>query len=82
VTGPSKRAWPQPDAVLCGLEVAPEWRGRMFEQRLLGCLREELAQLGPTELVTISYLGPEAEQLKRLGFHGRVTTVRLLTIRP
>lgn len=74
--------WHGPDAVLCGLEVAPEWRDRTLERRLLGCLHRELARLGPTELVTISYQGMEGDHLRQLGFHSRAATVMLIAARP
>jgi transcriptional regulator with XRE-family HTH domain len=71
--------WPQPEAVLCGLEIVPDWRNRGLERRLLACLGREVAGRGPIELVTLTYRGPEAEVMHRLGFHSRVRTVSLLT---
>jgi transcriptional regulator with XRE-family HTH domain len=69
-------------AVLCGLDVMPAWRESTLEQRLLGRLREAVAGLGPTELVTLTYGGMEVDYLKALGFHSRSTTVFVLAGRP
>jgi transcriptional regulator with XRE-family HTH domain len=81
---PLPREWhdldPAPGAVVCGLEIGPDWRDRGLEQRLLARLRAELAASGGySELVTLTYRGPDAQHLCGLGFHTRVRTVSLLT---
>lgn len=70
------------EVVLCAVDVIPAWRWSTLGQRLLGQLREELAELGPIELVTLSFGGMESEHLRRLGFHSRSTNVFLLAGRP
>jgi transcriptional regulator with XRE-family HTH domain len=71
--------WPRPEVILCGLEIVPGWRDRGLERRLLAHLGRELTGRGPIELVTLAHHGPEAEAMRRLGFHSRVRTVSLLT---